>query len=125
MEELLHGELFWMDGAVVKPSSVIYGGISTETEEKELDELAKWAEAQGLPSGILAFDYANPDTGQQEAIFDIAWPNGIQEELSEPVAVLLNEGSEAIAIANNAGFRCFTKVGDFKNYIIKEILRNG
>jgi len=36
------------------------------------------------------------------------WPNGIQEELSQPVAVLRNGGGETIGIASQAGFRCFT-----------------
>jgi hypothetical protein len=38
----------------------------------------------------------------------LAWPNGIQKELSQPVAVLLNEGTDTIAIASRAGYRCFT-----------------
>lgn len=125
MEELLHGELFWLDGPTSQSTSKLPGGIVTDSEEKDLDELSKWVKEQNLPSGILVYDYSNPETGQQEAIFDLAWPNGIQEELSEPVAVLLNESAETISIANNAGFRCFTSIDDFKNYIYKEIFKNG
>lgn len=122
MEELLHGEVSWLEGPSVQPASIIYGGISSDTEEKELADLVLWIEEQNLSAGILSYDYSNPETGQQEAIFDLAWPYGIQEELSEPVAVLLNEGPETISSANNAGFRCFTSVKDFKNYIHREIL---
>jgi hypothetical protein len=43
------------------------------------------------------------------ALFDLAWPNGIQEELSQPVAVLLNEGAKTIATASQAGYRCFSE----------------
>jgi hypothetical protein len=125
MEELLHGELFWLDGPISQAPLKPIGGISSDSEEKDLEELIIWVEEQNLPAGILVYDYSDPETGQQEAIFDLAWPNGIQEGLSEPVAVLLNEGAETIAIANNAGFRCFTSVDDFKNYILKEILKNG
>ena len=50
--------------------------------------------AQGLPLGLLAYDFADPESGEQKAVFDLAWPNGIQEELSQPVAVLLNETAE-------------------------------
>jgi hypothetical protein len=124
MLELLHGEDYWLDGAISLPPKELVGGISSENEEKELEELSSWIEEQNLPSGILLYEYSDAETGQQEAIFDMAWPNGIQEELSEPVAVLLNEGAETIRIASNAGFRCFTSVSDFKNYIYKEILRN-
>lgn len=122
MEELLHGEVSWLEGPSVQPASIIYGGISSDTEEKELADLVLWIEEQNLSAGILSYDYSNPETGQQEAIFDLAWPYGIQEELSEPVAVLLNEGPETISSANNAGFRFFTSVKDFKNYIHREIL---
>jgi hypothetical protein len=125
MEELLHGELFWLDGPISQAPLKLIGGISSDSEEKDLEELAIWVQEQNLPAGILVYDYSNPETGQQEAIFDLAWPNGIQEELSEPVAVLLNEGAETISIANNAGFRCFTSIDDFKHYINNEIFKNG
>lgn len=125
MEELLHGELFWLDGPISQVPLKLIGGISSDSEEKDLEELTIWVQEQNLPAGILVYDYSNPETGQQEAIFDLAWPNGIQEGLSEPIAVLLNEGAETITIANNAGFRCFTSVEDFKNYIHKEIFTQG
>ena len=54
-------------------------------------------------------------------MFDLAWPDGVQAELSQPVAVLLDEGGETLAVAAQAGYRCFTRVQDFRNYIAKEI----
>ena len=86
----------------------VVGGITSEAEEEALVALNDWVEAQGLPRGQMSFDYADPDTREQQAVFDLAWPNGIQEELSQPVAVLLNEGAETLALASSAGFRCFT-----------------
>ena len=79
-------------------------------------------ERWGLPRGILTYDFADADTGMQRAVFDLAWPNGIQEELSQPVAVLLNEGGEVIAIASQAGYRCFVTVSEFKQYVETETL---
>jgi hypothetical protein len=61
-------------------------------------------------------------SGQQKAVFDLAWPAGLQEELSQPVAVLINESPEVLSLASSAGFRCFTGVDEFKNYVLKEIL---
>lgn len=124
MEELLHGDVKWLEGAAkpVREAVVVMGAISTEAEEEELEALNDWVEAQGLPRGVLAFDFADPVTGEQKAVFDLAWPDGVQEELSQPVAVLLNEGSETIGIASKAGFRCFVSVKDFKDYVEKEIL---
>lgn len=46
----------------------------------------------------------------------------MQEELSQPVAVLLNEGAGTIAIASQTGFRCFTDVGEFQQYVRDEVL---
>ena len=86
---------------------VVAGGITSEAEEEELEVLNDWVEAQELPRGVLAFDFADQVSGEQKAVFDLAWPNGIQEELSQPVAVLLNENSETLALASRAGFRCF------------------
>jgi hypothetical protein len=74
---------------------------------------------------VLGYDFADPATGDQKAVFDLAWPNGIQEELSQPVVVMLNEGSETMAIANRAGYRCFTAIADFQQYVRSEILAQG
>lgn len=123
MAELLHGEGHWLEGPAPAPVMMVNGGITSESEEKEIEALIEWVTEKNLPDGILLFDFSDPETGQQKAIFDLAWPNGIQEELSQPVAVLLNESKDTIAIANAAGFRCFSSVKDFKNYINNEILR--
>ena len=101
---------------------IIVGGITSEEEEEQLNALNDWVEAQGLPRGTLVYDFADPATGEQKAVFDLAWPNGIQEELSQPVAVLLNEGVEMISVASQAGFRCFTSVEEFQSYVNREIL---
>jgi hypothetical protein len=124
MEELLHGETRWLEGpAAAVPSPIsVKGGITSEAEEGALEELNNWIEAQGLPRGIMAYDFADPESGQQKAVFDLAWPSGIQEELSQPVVVLLNEAPETVSIASQAGFRCFTEADDFKRYVQKEIL---
>lgn len=123
MEELLHGETHWLAGVSSQsPVVVPIGGISNQEEEKELAALNGWMQGKGLPSGLLAYDYADPETGAQKAIFDLAWPSGIQEELSQPVAVLLNETADVLAMANQAGFRCFTSSGEFKRYVENEII---
>jgi len=98
------------------------GSISSEDEEEELDAVNDWVQEQGLPRGIISYEYADQQTGEQRAVFDLAWPKGIQEELSEPIVLLLNEPAETIAFANLAGFRCFTSSGDFKRYVKEEIL---
>ena len=124
MEELLHGDTRWLAGpAAIAPVSVSVGsGITSEAEEEELEALNGWMEARGLPLGMLAYDFADATTGEQKAIFDLAWPNGIQVELSQPVVVLLNESNETLTLASQAGFRCFTAIEEFKRYVNAEIL---
>jgi len=124
MEELLHGDLRWLEGpAASAPAPVaVSGGITSEEEEAQLEALNDWMESQGLPRGVLAYDFADAATGEQKAVFDLAWPKGIQEELSQPVAVLLNESTETIAIASQAGYRCFTAAEEFRRYVESEIL---
>ena len=104
-----------------EPMTVV-GGISSEEEEQELETLNDWVAGEGLPRGILAFDHADLDSGEQIAVFDLAWPNGLQEELSQPVVVLLNEGASTIALASQAGYRCFTDTGAFRRYVQAEVL---
>lgn len=124
MEELLHGDTHWLAGPAkaLTTKPVLYGSISSEEEEKQLMDLNRWVEENGLPKGIMSYDFADPDTGEQKAAFDLVWPNGIQEELTQPVAVLLNEDIETIAIASQAGYRCFTSTAEFQKYVQTEIL---
>jgi hypothetical protein len=126
LTELVHDDLRWMEG-VVKPveatlTVAVMGSIASEAEEEELEALNDWVEEMGLPRGVIAFDFANDTSGQQQAVFDLAWPNGIQAELSQPVAVLLNESNEMLILASRAGFRCFATAQDFKDYVQKDIL---
>ena len=127
LRSLLHGEERWLEGTTVVKAEdkVVSGGITSEQEEQDLIELNDWVAEQGLPKGILGYDYADEQTGDQKAVFDLAWPNGIQEELSQPVAVFLNEEAETIAMASQAGFRCFMDIAAFKSHVATELLGNG
>ena len=55
--------------------------------------------------------------GRQLATIDLAWPDGIQSGLSEPVALLLGEPAEIREAVNNAGYRYFSDVETFKKYV--------
>jgi len=128
MEDLLHGDTRWMAGsAVMLPTQVpvVIGGISSDEEETELETLNDWVESEGLPRGLLAYDFADSQSGEQIAVFDLAWPNGIQQELSQPVAVLLNEDAALITLASQAGFRCFTNTESVRRYVTTEVLAGG
>lgn len=125
LAELLHGDTRWLEGPSQVVSEVVHlgGGISSEEEEYEVESLNDWVRDHGLPSGHVSYDFADPETGHHRAIFDMAWPTGLQDSLSQPVAVLLKEGSEVMTLANHAGYRCFTSVEGFKRYVNNEIIQ--
>ncbi|MFZ4617662.1 MAG: GmrSD restriction endonuclease domain-containing protein, partial [Rectinemataceae bacterium] len=128
MAELLHGDARWLaqSAPIVEPlPEAAMGGISNQDEEAELLALNAWMEAKRLPAGILTFDLADPSSGDQRAVLDLAWPVGIQEGLSQPVTVLLNEPASVIALVSQAGYRCFTSSAELKAYVREEILGNG
>jgi hypothetical protein len=56
------------------------------------------------------------------ALFDLAWPTGVQEELSQLEALLMNEPAATLAIANQAAFQCFTEIMEFQRYVRNEVL---
>jgi len=100
----------------------IPGGIESPEEEALLKELNRWVVDQGLPEGTLAYELADPFTGQPMAILDLAWPGGLQPGLSQPVAMLIGEGPATFEATNRAGFRYFTEIDEFKSYVREEIL---
>lgn len=129
LTELLHGDTHWLERLSVSveeapsvTSPEVIGGITSEEEEQELEELNRWIAEHSLPQGQLAYAFADEETGEQKAVFDLAWPDGIQAGLSQPVAVLLNEGRDVIALASGAGYRCFTTPTDFRQYVEDEFL---
>ena len=129
LDSLLAGAVPEAVPAAVAPAPVVVaeampvpGGVETEEEEQRLRECMAWLEKQGLPEGELMFELTDPETGAALAVLDLAWPSGIQEGFSEPVALLIDEGAETLKEASQAGYRCFTDMADFRKYVEHEIL---
>lgn len=87
-----------------------------QSEEDIIMEISLWMEEHGLNPGEMYYDLSD-DAGTQLATIDIAWPEGIQSGLSEPVALLLGEPVEVHQIVNNAGYRYFTDTDTFRKYV--------
>ncbi len=125
LADLLHGETHWLEGAA-SPREMdgpeILGSIADQDEEAELLDINNWMETRGLPAGVLSHEHVDPESGQQVALFDLAWPEGVQPGLTQPAAVLLNEPPSIWEIASRAGYRCFTTADDFREYVSREIL---
>lgn len=96
--------------------------IATEEEERLILGCAEWVEAQGLPSGEIMYELTDAETGEVAAVLDLAWPNGLQEGLSPPVALLIGEDEATESAANRFGFRFYTDVQAFRAYVEREVL---
>ena len=79
-------------------------------------------EENGLPSPHIDFICVDESSGEELAVFDLAWPEGLQSGFSQPAAILLDEPREVEEVANRAGYRFFTTVEGFKEYVEKTIL---
>jgi hypothetical protein len=90
--------------------------ISYQNEDDILLEVCCWMLDKGLSEGEINYQLAD-ENGNLLTIIDLAWPHGIQSELSEPLALLLNESSENQEIVNRKGYKFFTSPGMFKEYI--------
>ena len=101
---------------------VIPGGSASEAEDQALQTCNTWVVEQGLPEGELMYELADTETGEAIALLDLAWANGLQEGLSQPVALLIDEDSELERIVNQAGYRFFTDIDSFREYVQREIL---
>jgi len=100
----------------------IPGGISSEEEDRVIRECNEWVIQQGLPEGESMYELVDDAAGEPVAILDLAWPNGLQEGYSQPVALLIDEGKETEEAANKAGYRYFIELDAFRAYVVHEIL---
>lgn len=97
------------------------GGFADAEEETLLRQVNEWLEAHDLPAGELAYELCDAETGAPIAVFDLAWPSGLQEGLSQPVALLIDEDDKVHEAANQAGFLFFTDVEAFRRYASERI----
>ena len=102
-------------------SGTVGNTTDADSEEAILAGLNDFVVARGLPSGELGYEITT-DTGNLLATLDLAWPNGLQDGLSQPVAVLIDEGAPVLRVANNAGFKVFQEPDEFRNYVLRDIL---
>lgn len=124
LDTLLAGGIPESEGVydVATAHGIPTGGIGGEEEEQAIMDLLKWAEEQGLPLPQLGYEIADANTGDLLAVIDAAWPDGLQEGLSQPVAVLLEEPEYVQQTVNQAGYLYFTSVEAFKEHATDEVL---
>ena len=62
----------------------------------------------GSPFRRIDFELVDPESGELQALADLAWPEGVQEGLTDPVAFLTEPDSEMEERLNELGYRFFT-----------------
>ena len=122
MQELLHGDKRWLkERAPLEEVTLESRPSDDEVEAAELQALGEWMASLGLPKGQRDYECFDEATGERIGMFDLAWPNGVQEGLSTPVVVLLHEEDALAAKANEAGYKVFRTVGRFRRYVEREV----
>lgn len=96
------------------------GRVGVDEEESALDRLNDWLLQQSLVPGQPGSRLE--DDSQDEAGLDLAWPDGVQEELSDAVALVLEPTQGVLSRANKAGYRCYTSIEEFRRYVTESIL---
>lgn len=107
---------------VEREATTVAGGIEDDEEMQALVDVNDWVVAHGLPDGELEYELVEEATGQPSAVLDLAWPDGLQEGLSQPVVLLIGETQATEEAANRAGYRFFTDVAPFREYVLAEVL---
>jgi len=106
---------------ISKARDGVPGGVGDDDEELRLMRCNKWAVNKGLAEGQLAYELTD-QRGRQVAVLDLAWPHGVQQELTQPVCVLIDEDDEVEDAASLAGYRCFSSPHAFSKYVRREVL---
>jgi len=124
MDSLVEGDLpeSKAQGSVLDHRAQARGGIAGSEEESTLEEACAWTENRGLAEGEMLYELVDEDTGEFLDVLDLAWPHGLQEGLTAPVALLIDEGRETLNAAQRQGFRYFTDLDSFKRYVKNDIL---
>lgn len=116
--------------AEVTPSGERQSGGIDETDHTEFDldengtlltSASRLALEHGLPPGEMSYDIVRRDSNEPITL-DLAWPDGLQVGLSQPVTLLIDEEEHVRSAASDAGFKVFTTLPDFRQYIEREIM---
>ncbi len=108
---------------VVGEGAHLVAVTSLEDEEaRAIAECREWVRSQGLADGVENYELVDEQTGEALAILDLAWPDGMQLELTQPAALLLNEPPGVAQVASAAGFRPFTSVDALQEYVETKVL---
>lgn len=86
------------------------------SEDEQIRDVQEWISEHGFTPGTENHALVN-ENGEVTAIIDLAWPDGIQVGLSQPIALLIDEDAETHAEVSKAGYQFFVSGQEFKDYV--------
>lgn len=106
------------------PTELTLTTTATSMEEQdEVQSILSFVITNGLPRPEVDYEVVDPSTGETLVTVDVAWPKGIQEEFSQPIALILETSEEATNALNQVGYRFFTDIKSLYRYL--EVQMNG
>jgi hypothetical protein len=91
--------------------------VVAEVLDPEITALLDWISAQGLAAPALDVDIVDAETHVLIVNADLAWPNGVQTGLGEPVAFELEADETILSGLSAAGYRAFASVEGLRRYL--------
>lgn len=88
-------------------------------ERDEIDLAQAWCEVHNLDPGIEEFALFGLDGSGEEAILDLAWPNGLRFG-GDRAALVLDESPEVHTAAEKHGYRLFANLADVQRFVAVE-----
>ena len=90
--------------------------VVVDDADEEILAVEAWIKERSLKTGTRNHEIVDADSGEVWHI-DLAWPNGIQEGLTPPLALLLNPDGNLQAAVSKAGYQFFVDIDEFKRYV--------
>jgi hypothetical protein len=92
--------------------------VSVSVADDEVNSLLKWINDKNLPKPQVDYEVCDAD-GNVLTVVDLAWPDGVQMDYSEPVALVLEPDEQQMDILSRAGYKVFSKQDTIKSYLLE------
>lgn len=119
LNQLLHGTVAPAATAVTDAAPAPITIVSPMDEE--VAALASWIAGMGLSAPEIPFQVTSPDTGEVVATADLAWPDGLQAGLTDPIALVLVEPEAVRSALERLGYKLFASVEALKSYLESQL----
>lgn len=120
LDSLLAGDA----GGAEQPDILTSGPVEVISDGDEaalIAEVQAWLAERGLAAGIEDFALLGLDGDHEDAVLDLAWPEGL-EHGGERVALLLDEPPDVRDAASRHGYRSFTNADALRAHVDREVL---